>query len=103
MSKTKAAFADRTIRSLKSIDYRYIEDKEYKYIHKLSQSVTTVISRRNCLIDLIPKNVRKSEFLSVLYSKPLREFRKPKFKLRDRFRIPKYDLFFRKGFKPQFT
>ena len=103
MSKTKAAFADRTIRSLKSIDYRYMEDNEYKYIHKMSQSVTTVNSRRNCSIDLIPKNLKKSEFLSVLYSKPQRELRKPKFKLRDRFRISKYDLLFRRGFKPRFT
>ena len=42
MSKTKAAFADRTIRSLKNLIYRYMEDNGYKYIHKLTQFVTTL-------------------------------------------------------------
>ena len=41
--------------------------------------------------------------MSILYSKPLREFKKPLFKNGDRVRISKYDLPFRKGFKPQFT
>ena len=40
MSETKAAFAERTIRSLKKIMYRYMEDYGYKYIHKLPQFVT---------------------------------------------------------------
>ena len=34
MSETKAAFAERTIRSLKKILYRYMEDYGYKYIYK---------------------------------------------------------------------
>ena len=103
MSETKAAFAERTIRSLKNILYRYMEDNGDKYIHKLTQFVTTLNSRRNCSIDLIPKNVKNSDFLSILYSKPLREFRKPMFTVRDRVRILKYVLPFRKGYKPQFT
>ena len=92
MRETKAAFADCTIRSLKSLLYRYMEDNGYKYIHKLSQFVTTLNSRRNCSIDLIPKNVKNSDFLPILYSKPLREFRKPQFKIGDRVRMSKYDL-----------
>ena len=103
MSETKTAFDERTIRSLENILYRYMEDNGYKYIHKLTQFVTTLNSRRNCSIYLIPKNVKNSDFLSILYSKPLREFRKPKFKVGDRVRISKFDLPFRKGSKPQFT
>ena len=80
-----------------------MEDNGYKYIHKLTQFVTTLNSRRNCSIDLIPKNVKTSDFLSILYSKPVREFRKPKFKDGDRVRISKYDLPFRKGYKTQLT
>ena len=102
-TETKAAFAERTTRSLKKILYRYMEDKGYKYIHKLFQFVTTQNSRRNFSIDLIPKNVKNSDFLSILYSKPLREVRKPKFKVGDRVRISKYDLPFRTGYKPQLT
>ena len=103
MSETKAAFGERTIRSLKKKHYRYMEDNGYKYIHKLTQFVTTINSRRSCSIDMIPKNVKNSDFLSILYSKPLREFRKFKFNVGDRVRISKYDLLFRKGYKPQFT
>ena len=83
MSGTKTAFAERTIRSL-------------------TQFVTTLNSRRNCSIDLIPKNVSNSDFLSILYSKPLRVYRKPKFKIGERVRTSKYDWPFRKGYKPQF-
>ena len=103
MSETKAAFAEGTIRSPKNILYRYMEDNGYKYNHKLTHVDTSLNSRRKCSIDLIPKNVKKSDFLSILYSKPLREFRKPKFKVADRVRISMYDLPFRKSYKPQFT
>ena len=103
MSETKAALAERTIRSRKKLLYRYMEDNGYKYSHKMAQFVTTINSRRNCSIDLIPKNVKNSGFLSILYSKPIREFKKPQFKIGDRVRISKYDLPFRKDYKPQFT
>ena len=46
MSETKAAFAERTIRSLKKILYRYIEYFGYKYMHKLPQFITTLNSRK---------------------------------------------------------
>ena len=79
MSDTKAAFADRTIPSLKNILYRYMEDYGYKYIHKLPQFIATMNSRNNLSIDMKPKHVKNSDFLSILYSKPLREYKKPKF------------------------
>ena len=103
MSETEAAFAERTIRSLKIVIYRFMEDNADKYLHKLTQFVKTLNSRRNCSIDLIPKNVKSSDFLSILYSKPLREFTKPKTEIGDRVRISKYDWPFRKGYKLQFT
>ena len=103
MSETYAAFGERTIRSLTNILYRYMEDNGYKYIHKMNQFVTTLIYRRNCSTDLIPKKVKNSEVLSILYSKPLREFGKSKFESGDRVRISKYDLPYKKGYKPQFT
>ena len=103
MSETKAAFAERTIRSLKNILYRYMEDFGYKYIHKLPQFITTLNSRRNNSIDMKPNTVKNCDFMSILYSKNLREFKRPIFKVGDRVRISKYDLPFRKGYKPQFT
>ena len=80
-----------------------MEDNGYKYIHKLTQFVTTLNSWRKCSIDLIPKKVKYSDFLSIPYSKPLRAFRKPKFEIGDRVRISIYDLPFTKGRRPQFT
>ena len=80
-----------------------MEDYGYKYIHKLPQFVTTLKSRKKCSTHLIPKDVKKSDCLPILDSKPLREHRKPKFKIGDRVRISKYDSPFRKGGKSQFN
>ena len=48
MSDTKAAYGERTIRSLENIPYRYMENTGYKYNHKLTQFVTTLTSRWSC-------------------------------------------------------
>ena len=103
MSETKAAFAERTIRSLKNILYRYMEEYGYNFIHKLPQFIFTLNSRRNSSINMSPNTLKNCDFMSFLYSKTLREFKKPTFKVGDRVRISKFDLFFRKGYKPQFT
>ena len=66
-----------------NILHRYMEDKGDKYIHNLTQFVTTLNSRRNCSMHFIPKNVKNSHFFSILYSKPLWEFRTPQFKIGD--------------------
>ena len=79
MSETKAAFAERTTRSLKNLLYRYMEDFGYKYIHKLPQFITTLNSRRNSSIDMRPNTLKNCDFMSILYSKPFREFKKPTF------------------------
>ena len=50
-----------------------------------------------------PNAVKNCEYMSILYGKPLREFKKPTFKIGDRVRISNYDLLFRKCYKPQFT
>ena len=92
MSETKAAFAERTIRSLKNFIYRYMEGFGYKYIHKLPQFITTLKSRRNSSIYMKPNTVKNCDFMSILYNKPLREYKKPVFKTGDRLRISKYDL-----------
>ena len=83
MSETKAACVERKIQSLKSIVYRYMENFVYKFIHKLPQFITTLNSRRNCSIDMRPNTVKNCDFMSILYNKPLREFKKPTFKIGD--------------------
>ena len=103
MSETKAAFAERTIRSSKNDIYRYLEDFGYKYIHKPSQLITTLNSRINSSIDVRHNNVKNCDFMSILYSKPSREYKKPTIKTGDRVRFSKCELPFRKVYKPQFT
>ena len=80
-----------------------MEDFGYKFVHKLPQFISTLNSRTNSSIDIRHNTVRNSDFLSTRYSKPLREFKKPAFKIGDTVRISKYDLPFRKGYKPRFT
>ena len=98
-SETKAAFAERTIRSLKNFLYRYMEDIGYKCI----QFITTLNSRRNSSTGMRRNTVKNCDFMSILYSKLLREYKKPIFKTGDRVGISKYGLLFRKGYKPKFT
>ena len=103
MSETKAAFAERTVRSFKNILYRYMQDYGYQYIHKLPQFIKTMKSRNSRSIDMKPNHVKNSDIMSILFSKPLREYKKTKFGIGYRVRISKYDLPFRKRYKPQFT
>ena len=103
MSETKAGFAERAIESLKHIIYRYIEDHSKKFVHKLQQFVSTLNCRKNLSIGKSPRDVKNSDFLSMLYNKSFKKYTKPKFKIGDRVRISKNDISFRKGYKPQFT
>ena len=74
-----------------------------KYFHKLPQFFATMNSRNNRSIEMKPNHVMNSDFMSILYNKPLREYKKRKFEIGDRVRNSKYDLPFRKGYKLQFT
>ena len=87
----------------KHIIYRYIEDHGEKFINKLPQFVSTMNCRINRSIGKSPRDVKNTDFLSILYNKPLTRYKKLKFKVGDRVRISKNDIPFRKGYKPQFT
>ena len=74
LSETKAAFAECTKRSLTKNLHSYMEEKGCKHIHNLPEFFTTLSIRRNCAINLIPEDVNNLDFLSILYSKPIRKF-----------------------------
>ncbi len=58
-SETKSAYAERNIRSLKNIIYKYLEEKNtYRYIDNLQKFVATINARKNRVTVLAPKNVR---------------------------------------------
>ena len=102
-SETKAAYAERAIRSLKNIIYRYMEENDSsKYIHKLQSFVKTMNSRVNRSINMPPKDFTNDDALPQIL-KSLKVPTKPRFKVDDYVRISKKDIQFRKGYKPQFT
>ena len=102
-SETKAAVAERAIRSLKNIFYCYMEENGDKYVQKMDSFVNTMNTRVNRSIGKSPKNVKNSDFLSIFYKNPIIEYKKPRFKIGDKVRISKYDIPFRKDYKSQFT
>ena len=99
-SETKSAFAERKSRSLKKLMYKHMENKwTYHYISKLSQFVSTIKSRVNCVTKLAPNNVTKkheTHLLSLAAEPSSKIVKKPKFSLRDKVRIAKQDLPFKK-------
>ena len=72
-------------------------------VKNLQQFVSTLNRRKNRSIGKSPRDVKNSDFLSLLYNKLFKKYTKPKFKIGDRVRISKNDIPFRKGHKPQFT
>ena len=70
-SETKAAIAERSIRSLKNITYCYMEENGDKYIHKMDSSVNTMNTRINRSIGKSPKNAKNSDFFGQFFTKTL--------------------------------
>ena len=63
-SETKAAFAERAIRSLKRILYRYMDEKQtYVYLPKLQQFVNTMNNRINRSIKKKLKDFKNSDII----------------------------------------
>ena len=66
MSETKAAFEERTIQSLKHINYGYIEDHGEKFFHKLLQFVPKMNFRVHRSIWKSLRDVKNTDLLSIL-------------------------------------
>ena len=103
MSETTGACAERAIQSLKHIIYGYIEDHGENFVPKLQKFVSTLNCCKNRSIGKSRRDVKNSDFLSILYNKSFKKYTKPKFKIGDRVRISKNDIPSGKGYKPQFT
>jgi hypothetical protein len=107
-SETKAAFAERAIRSLKRIIYRFMEEKQtYKYINRLPNFVSTMNNRVNRSTGIAPSKVKNTDALIIHHfstgSKKKFKKKRPKFQLGDSVCISKVNLPFRKGYKAQYT
>ena len=98
---TKAAFAERVIRTLKSRIYRYMTLKDTKsYIDVLQDLVTSYNSSKHRSIGMSPKDVTdksiKGNAIHVNY-------KRHKFSLEDRVRIPLEKTAFSRGYTPNWT
>ena len=106
-SEKKSEFAERNIRSLKILIYKYLEDKwTYSYINHLQIFVQTINSRVNRITKLAPNKVTKKDvpdLISLIFNASAKLVRRPKFYVGDFVRISKADLPFRKGYKQTFT
>ena len=104
-TEMKALLAERYIRTLKKIIYRYLEEYETeKYLPALQDFVSTMNSRVNRSIGMKPKDVKNEHYLQVLYtSMKDQKTQKPKLKSGVKVRLALEDYNFRKGYKPQFT
>ena len=74
MSETKADFAKRAIQSFKHIKYFYIEDHGENFVPKLHQFVSTLNCRENRSLGKSPRDVKYSDFLSILYNKSFKKY-----------------------------
>ena len=104
-SEKKSAFAERNIRSLKNIIYRYLEEKwTYSYLEKLDSFVKTINSRVNRTINVAPNKVTKKDvpgLVSLIVNTTYSQ--KPNFFVVDLVRILKKEETLGKGYKQSFT
>ena len=103
-NEKKSAFAERNIRSLKSLIYKYMnESHTTKYVDQLPNFVKVINGRVNRVTGLAPKNVL-NKHTSYLVSLNLNgRLQKPKFKTGDTVRIRRKIETFHRGYKIQFS
>ena len=103
-NESKSAFAERNIRSLKNIIYKYLEENwTWTYIKDLPQFVNTINGRVNRVTQLAPKKVTKKHepfLISLAFDNSKY---KPKYEEGDLVRTAKPDENFRKGYKQNYT
>ena len=102
-SETKAAVAERAIKSLKNIIYCYMEENGNKYMRKRDSFLKTMNTRVNRSTGKAPKSVKNKNFLSIFYWNPINQYKRPRFKMGENVRISKNDISFGIGYKSQFT
>ena len=103
-SETKSAFAERNIRSIKALIFKYLHENNTEVYHEQLQAFVDIIkSRINRVTKLAPNQVKKSYESFLVSIQNFNAIKKPKFKLGQNVRIRrKIDLFHR-GYRIQFT
>lgn len=114
-SDAKSSMAERYIRTLKNILYKYFEERNtVRYVNNLQKFVKIINSRENSSIGMPPANVTQKhvkELVEIADPRAFNEWtprtkkkqRRSKFVVGDTVRIAKKNLPFKKGYKQKFT
>ena len=99
--------AERYIRTLKTILYKFFEEhRTFKYVHLLPKLASLVKRRYNRAISMPAANVTAKDvpkLIALQFEKSKTRPQKPQFEVSDRIRIALKNVPFRKGYKPQYT
>lgn len=107
-SETKSCMAERYIRTLKTLMYKFFEEHEtVRYLPHLQKFVSLVNKRYNRSIGMAADDVT-SQHIPQLLSKQTEKLQRhsqkhSKFKVGDRVRIALKEMPFKKGYKQQYT
>ena len=103
-SETKSAFAERNIRSLKAIIFKFmLETNTDTYIDILQQFVNVINCRVNRTTRLAPKDVEKSDVPYLISLQTSNQIREPKYKIGQQVLIKRKIETFPRGYRNQFT
>ena len=106
-SETENCMAERYIRTLKTILYKFFEGhRTFKYVHLLPKFASLVNRRYNRAIGMPAANVTAKDvpkLIALQFEKSKTRPQKPQFEVGDRVRIAQKNMPFRKGYKQQYT
>ena len=103
-SETKSALAERNIRSLKSLIFKYMhEHDQSRYFDKLDQFVAIINNRVNRMTKLATVSVSQKDVNYLVSLCHTNAQKKPKFKIGHQVRIRRKIDTFHRGYKIQFT
>ena len=103
-NKTKSAFAETNIRSLKNHIHKYLEENwTCTYIKELPHFVNTINIRVNRVTQLAPNKIFKKQKPFLIFLAISTKKYKLKYEEGDLVRIAKLDEIFRKGYKQKNT
>ena len=87
-SETKSVFAERNIRSIKALIFKYLHENNTEVYHEQLQAFFDIInSRINLVTKLVPNQVKKSDKSFLVSLQKCNAIKKPKFKLGQHVRI----------------
>lgn len=103
-SETKSALAERNIRSLKSLIFKYMhEHDQNRYCDVLDHFVAIINNRVNRMTKLAPASVSQKDVKYLVSLCHTNLQRKPKFKVGDCVRVRRKIDTFHRGYRIQFT